>query len=815
MSVFLRLLSGLRLEIDGIPAKGKAAQRRRLAILAMLAASPSGSVSRERLIFHLWPDASPDAGRRLLNESVYVLRRELGEHTITSAGADLVLDRSRLPSDLAALRTAFGVDDCESAMALYEGPFLDGWFLDSAPDFERWVELERDSIKRSYADVLQRSATRLQASGAWPDAIRRWEALYRLDPYSSRGAIQLARALAAAGERAAALQLLGAHGDLLRQDLDIEPDAELLTLERELRDPPAHSAAIDPIRTANEPTAAGDEAPHIAHGTGPTETIENGIRLDPAVVHRRPWHRQARSLFGIGAVLIALFAIQLRAKPDRPSVPDNADRIAVLYLDVSSDLENLRFIANGLTNEIINQLSLNAFDLISANEARAVRDGRLLLDSLVAMRNVGTIVEGTIRTIDGQLEVTVRLIDVNTARHVATGVFARTAQELFALEQDLSKFVATALSQHLRRAVSLREADRGTRDPVARKLVQMADRHREDATLIALQGHPLDREAARHLLETADSLLLRAERLDPKWLRPLIDRGFVARDLGRLQSGSNRQRMLAHGLSLADRAIRESPDNSAALELRGSLRWTIAMSLRGEARDTTTLREAVEDLSRAVAIEPNRASAWLVLSYVQTVRGQPAEGRIAAARALEGDAYLADSQDLYFGLFASALTSDSLPSAERWCLRAQRVHPRDSRFLECELTLLRERSHGPGDVERAWQLVARLDTLDPPRNGRASGYAPIYRRVVAAAVSARAGDTLRARAELAAARRAAVGSRSLSLDLAFDQAYVHLVLGEREEALRLLREVISERPMMQRVIERAPLYRELRDDLTG
>jgi TolB-like protein len=736
------------------------------------------------------------------------LRRELGEDSIHSVGDELVLNTERVPSDVARFNKALANDDIEGATNAYGGPFLDGWYIDDAPEFERWAEDERQRLQRLFIKALEHSAVTLEGKGDTTAAIARWREIVRVDAHSGKATLHLATLLAKSGERGAALKALQSHAEAMRRDLDLEPGRELETLAQDLR-----KQAVDEkqspvlyVLPARMPDFEQDVP------TQPTEVNSKGNALQ-RLTRLTQFRLAAAGVVGT----IAVLALTLMVKPKAvDATPESDHRVAVLYLDHAGGGSNdLRFVAEDLSNEIINQLSLNAFTLVPAAEAKAVRDGRVSLDSLIQNGRVQSLVEGTLRRTADRFEATIRLTDVGTGRHIATGTFAKPAADIYGLEQDLTRFVASALSQHLRRSVVVREVDRGTRDPLARKLVQLADRRREDAAVMIAQGHALDREPAMRALIEAESLLVRAQRVDPAWSRPFADLAFVSRDRARLLSGDERASLLTRGLSHVTEALRRTPRDAAALEARGWLEWTAAMSLLGAGRDTSRLKDADSALREAVEIEPNRSSAWLALSYVQSVRGQAAAARISATRALEGNAFLANAEDVYFGLFASALTSDSMVAASRWCLQGRRVYPADARFLECELTLLRERGSSQADTALAWRLVSSLDSMDreSARESRTT-YAPTYRRVVAAAVSAHAGDTARARAELRQARRAVAGQPSLQLDLAFDEAYVRLALGEPGVAVQLLRSVIAARPLLERVVARAPLFRAVRDSFT-
>ena len=94
MALRLLLLGGARLAVDGQPVSGRSAQRRRIAVLALLVRAPRRTLTRERVLAYLWPEHPPEAARRLLSEAVYVLRRDLGEQVISAVGDELTLDRA-------------------------------------------------------------------------------------------------------------------------------------------------------------------------------------------------------------------------------------------------------------------------------------------------------------------------------------------------------------------------------------------------------------------------------------------------------------------------------------------------------------------------------------------------------------------------------------------------------------------------------------------------------------------------------------------------------------------------------------------------
>src|SRR5438105_15647015 len=141
----LRTFGGLSLTGESGPVTGAAAQRRKLALLAVLAPGGQRGISRDRLLALFWPERDAEHARHALTQSLSALRHELGSDKIFLGTADLSLNPTIIGSDVATLETALARAELESAVALYVSPFLDGIHLDHAhasPEFERWAEAE-------------------------------------------------------------------------------------------------------------------------------------------------------------------------------------------------------------------------------------------------------------------------------------------------------------------------------------------------------------------------------------------------------------------------------------------------------------------------------------------------------------------------------------------------------------------------------------------------------------------------------------------------------------------------------------------------
>lgn len=233
--LFLRLLGGPSLCDNGSTLTGPATQRHRLALLALLASSRSRPQSRDKLVGWLWPERDVEHARNLLNQGVHALRRAIGEAGIISVQDELRLDPAAVACDVVAFEDAIAAGELERAIGLYTGPFLDGFHLPGASEFEHWADGERDRLRRSYARSLESLAEAAEERREWSSAVERWRGLVSEEPYNARVTLRLMRALDGAGDRAGALQQARLHTLLLQQEFEAEPDPDVVALADRLR----------------------------------------------------------------------------------------------------------------------------------------------------------------------------------------------------------------------------------------------------------------------------------------------------------------------------------------------------------------------------------------------------------------------------------------------------------------------------------------------------------------------------------------------------------------------------------------------------
>jgi DNA-binding SARP family transcriptional activator/TolB-like protein len=301
----VRTLGGLSASRDGEAPSGAATQPRRLAVLALVARAGERGITREQLLALLWPDADDTAGRRALSQALHTLRSDLDDDLFTGV-QELRLNRAVATCDVADFEVAVEAGAWEDAAAAYGGPFLQGFRLAGAPEFERWAEEERRSLAHTYADLIERLARIATERGDHPAAVNWWRRRAAVDPLNPRVTLELMRAMVALGERHSALLQARAYEALVAEELSLPPDPEV---ER----------YADQIRKL-EPVAHPKVPPPATEDTAPVPQKE--VLAAPAPASSSPVRRSAILIAAALLVAVAAAALalpRLRRKSPRPA----------------------------------------------------------------------------------------------------------------------------------------------------------------------------------------------------------------------------------------------------------------------------------------------------------------------------------------------------------------------------------------------------------------------------------------------------------------------------------------------------------------
>lgn len=496
-----------------------------------------------------------------------------------------------------------------------------------------------------------------------------------------------------------------------------------------------------------------------------------------------------------GLLVAAIGAAAWYVIGNAPPAPTDANRVAVLYFeDVSGG--PLTHIADGLTESLIDQLStVAALDVISQDGVRAFRGKSVPLDSIGRTLQVGSIVRGSVEPDGGRIRVTVRLVDALSDADIGRKSFQFDTAQVVALQGQLATQVVEFLRERLGNEVRLRGDRAGTASNEAWTLVERAGKLRKDSDSLAASGAP---DAALVALARGDTLLAAAERLDARWAKiPVLRATFMqvrARQL--TQNPAALKATIDTGLVHANRAMQLQPNNSDAFHVKGELEL-LAFRRRVEPdqrRNDRLLVAAESSLTRAVELNNNQAGAWAALSSLHYAKPDIQAANLAALNAYRADAYLSSAKPILTRLFWTSHDLEQFPEALKWCNEGRRRFPLDPFFTACRLWMYTTRLERP-NPDSAWYYRDRYVALTPenandPTQRRA--YAEKMGDLLVGGALARAGLADSARSVLVRARANAEVDPDLTLH--GYEAAIRMILGEQDEAVRLLTSYLTANP---------------------
>ena len=338
--------------------------------------------------------------------------------------------------------------------------------------------------------------------------------------------------------------------------------------------------------------------PIPVYRVNPEECFSNGPSFKPRPhTHRWRWGSLAAAIVlaiaGAGAWWIA----SNDARPDRGAfrLPDRPS-IAVLSLDTFSNEDEQRFLAEGIAEDIITELSRNPeLTVIARSTTFALRDKGLSAQEIANKLSVHYVLEGSVRRAGDELRISAQLIDGKSGNHVWAERYDVAAPAIYETQDDIvERIVGTLFSE-------VRETEKAE---ILRRPPSSLDVYE-----LSLRGL-----ARKHRLNPEDSRLARqdllhAVELDPKYAPAWLYLGWV---------------------------------ELIAIKYK----WIDGL-------DYSDLKNAIGKIEKAIELDPSLATAYQALSLARTYEGD-AEGALQASkRSVEIGP--GDADNLLF--FAKALAS--------------------------------------------------------------------------------------------------------------------------------------------------------------
>jgi predicted ATPase/DNA-binding SARP family transcriptional activator len=237
-------LGGLNITLDDQPV-ASFVSRKADALLVYLVMHPREH-PRETLGNLLWDDLSQTLALSYLRTVLSSLQKQLApylrvtRHSVSiNPESDIWMDVIELDRAVEAARLQWDrrgdfthntASELEKALLLYQGNFLEGFYVRNCREFEDWMLLEQDRLRVGVLEAhLRLGAYHLWRRSNHPGIDHTLHAL-QIDPLSEAGHRQMMRLLAQSGQRSAALAQYETCREMLRKELEVSPDAETTAL---------------------------------------------------------------------------------------------------------------------------------------------------------------------------------------------------------------------------------------------------------------------------------------------------------------------------------------------------------------------------------------------------------------------------------------------------------------------------------------------------------------------------------------------------------------------------------------------------------
>jgi DNA-binding SARP family transcriptional activator len=205
--------------------------------------------SREALATLLWPEASPEKGKKYLRQALWHLQGLLGQ---TESGPSDVFQveqnwivinpESDIWSDVTVFENAFAMvqgvpgqhlneesaKTLKDVVSLYRGDLLDAWYHD-------WCLFERERLQNMYLAMLDKLIAYCGVNGDYEPGVSYGYALLSYDRARERTHRELMRLKYLAGDRTGALRQYQRCAAALAEELGIEPDNRTQQLYEQIR----------------------------------------------------------------------------------------------------------------------------------------------------------------------------------------------------------------------------------------------------------------------------------------------------------------------------------------------------------------------------------------------------------------------------------------------------------------------------------------------------------------------------------------------------------------------------------------------------
>ncbi len=150
-------------------------------------------------------------------------------------------------------------------------------------------------------------------------------------------------------------------------------------------------------------------------------------------------------------------ATKMIAKP-KLDLPDKPSLAVLPFDNLSDDLEQIYF-SDGITDDVITELSrFRDLFVIARNSSFSYKGQAVRVQDVAADLAVRYVLEGSVRSAGDRIRITARLIDAKTGHHIWAEQYDRDLTDVFAIQDEIARTVATTVAGRLKVTAESRAA---------------------------------------------------------------------------------------------------------------------------------------------------------------------------------------------------------------------------------------------------------------------------------------------------------------------------------------------------------------------
>ncbi len=399
---------------------------------------------------------------------------------------------------------------------------------------------------------------------------------------------------------------------------------------------------------------------------------------------RTPNRRGKIVVFGLHS-LFALLAVVLSYQTVTSMKPVHANIgsgsiVAVLpFSNLSANADD-EYFSDGITEDILTQLSKIAdLRVISRTSVMQYKNTTKTIGEIADELGAGSILEGSVRRAGNRIRIVSQLIDAATDAHLWSETYDREMNDVFAIQSDVAKQIARALSATL----SVEE----------KRLIDQKPTENLDAYSFYLRGRDLYYHYTEADNELAIEMFKNAIRIDSAYA--LAYTGLADAYGQRVQRFQYPQEWADSAMTMSRKALALNPNIAEPYK-------SLGMAFATQDR----YHEAIEQYRQAVRLNPNYSTAVtnLGLTYLWVGSPEKALPLIRRAITISPERYTNYS---HLGTVFEALGVDSL--ADKYLRKSIEMQPT---FIFPQIVLA-EKMVYLGNIDGARRLIDSLLTVYP------------------------------------------------------------------------------------------------------